>query len=372
MLMKQRTVKNQTTGVFSCAVIFSLVIALTGCQYQDTETSSKGSDTQNISQNAVIAETQDVSQSDTVLPADIRESSEWDTVNGIIGLLGKPIHEIRKNEIITYYRFADGGEACLAIDNQVYLRFSGEVWADGSVCVAVGVPPRWLFPGDYGDNHTIGDIQVRFGIAPEYCTAGNDEYYYSYRFEDAEIRIFTKKDSNTLYDDGDMDKYVVIQMNGILPVTETGAAVPTKSINAKEVRQNPEWKQCDRYISHLGKTRGEIEALLGHGLDVSAEWDSGIDCTDTETGADYYFEFDSGRCTIIRTSPSAVLPYKGGVMTKEELFSYWKDVGYSHSYYEGISSYNFTFEDADVIIDLLPEDWEITWNIEETSMITIL
>jgi hypothetical protein len=373
--MKQKKSVRQALKMVLYANLYitlAFVMFLTGCQYFNGEERTQTGDPQSIPQDAFISEGSSTARPDAVLPMKIGAVFDWADIKDILCLLGKSAREIAKREIVTYDHFEDGSEAFRAIDGLIYLRFSGTVWAEESICVTVGIPSYWLLSENNGNDLTIGGITAQLDIAPEYCASEDGEtYYYIYQFEDAEVRIFTKEDGKTLYDDSDPKKYAVIQMNGIPPVTEIGEDLQTKRINAKEIRQRFEWEKCDQYILRLGKTREEIETLLGHGLDLAAESDSGVDCKDLETQADYYFdESNGGNCTIIRMPPGAVLPYANDIITKDELFSYWENVNYTWSYYEG-ASYTFAFDDASVNIFLSPENWEITWDITETSMILI-
>jgi hypothetical protein len=290
-------------------------------------------------------------------------------LNDIVGFIGKTAGEIIHEAVSSYYRFADGGEVFLTEDGQVYLRFSDEVWEEGSECVAAVFPPRWLTDPENAESApTIRDVKAYLGIEFEYCREGESDSY-KYSFSDLEMKVYVADDGMTLYNRNNPEKYAVIQLKGAHPVTDVRNNAEREAVNPKDVRLRPEWETTDRYISHIGKTLEETETLSGHALEAIG--DEG-DYEDAETKTRYFFDPDrNGLCTAVYIPASTLFPMKNGIMTKAELSDYWKDVSFGWSCYEGLSQYTFLFEDAAVIVSLFEENWNATWDVAEGSTVVI-
>jgi hypothetical protein len=295
------------------------------------------------------------------LSPQIRNGSQWTDINPILSVLGKSAQEIMDTQITSYFHFTDGDEIFL-VNGSAYLCFSDAVWAPESRCILIGIPPTWLsgktgFDGDV----KIADIETKTGVTPEFYDRG-DAFYFRYRFEDMEIRIFTKEDGATLYDDTDIKHYTTVFKPGVEPKSATTAdpKAEERVVNAKDIRLGDEWEKTNYYISQIGKTLSEIEAVLGYSLENNDNF-----FIDPTTHVGYRFD-NSGVCEWLWGTPSLFLPHKNGLMTKDELLAYWNNVNYIRSSYEG---YDYVFEFEDVSIAIYETTHE--GNVNDASVVDI-
>jgi hypothetical protein len=244
------------------------------------------------------------------------------------------------------------------------------VWEEGSKCVAVGIPPRWLTSlGNIENTLTINDVRTYVGVEFEYRRE-ETEIYYSHLFADLEMKLYVADDGTTLYNQGDMEKYAVIQLSGVQPKTVIPNNAKLESVvNPMDARFRSEWDAINRYIPHIGKTLEEVEALLKYPLEAIGNEG---DYEEAETNTRYFFDpGNRGLCTNVYIPVPIILPMENGVMTKAELLDYWKDVSFGWSYYEGFSQYTFLFEDVAVVISLFEENRNAVWDIAEGSAVVI-
>jgi hypothetical protein len=184
------------------------------------------------------------------------------------------------------------------------------------------------------------------------------------------MKVYVADDGVTLYNRDDPEKYAVIQLKGAQSKTDIPNNAKLESlVNPQDARSRPEWETVNRYVSCIGKTLEEAEALSGKVLKPVG--DEG-DYEDAETKTRYFFDPDQGGvCTVVYIPASVLYPMKNGIMTKTELLDYWKYVSFGWSYYEGLSHYTFLFEDIAVIVSLFEENWNATWDVAEGSTVVI-
>jgi hypothetical protein len=324
---------------------FVIVVLLTSCSNRQTDALPVDSEPErNEPEKPTYSESAISKESDTrLLSSQIRNSERWEDVNWILSMLGKSAQEVMDAQISSYFHYTDGSEIFL-VDNSAYLCFSDEVWASGSRCVLIGIPPTWLAgkPGFDGDVK-ISDVETKTGVAPK----NYNQEYFCYRFEDMEIRIFTKADGETLYEDSDIEHYTMILAPDTEPIAVIAVDAEARVVNKKDVRIGLEWEKTNGYISQMGKASHEIETILECALEVYDSADGNY-CIDTGTHVGYRFDA-SGFCEWLWGPSDLLLPYENGMMTKDALLSYWKDVNYMRCSYEEYS-YIFDFEDVSITI----------------------